>query len=795
MLRNALLMAVVAASFHAHSQVNMTQVGQLSYQALRNSDLSNLWGYTDEFGNEYALVGVNGQNGSPNTGGLSVVDLSDPANPQEIFFHAGPNSIWREVKTWGDYAYVTTEADYGLLIVDLSPLPFSNVLPVVLFEGNGWETSHSLFIDENGRLYIHGANRGNGGVIMYDLTADPMNPVEVGEFDMWYCHDSYARGDTLYAAHVYAGFFTMVDVSDPASPVLLGQQSTPNQFTHNVWLDDSGDHLYTTDERTNSYIGSYNVDDPTDIQFQDKVQSDPGSGTVPHNTYWLNNYLVTSYYTFGVVIHDASRPDNLVEVGHFDTSPNFSGDGFNGAWGVYPFFQSGRLIVSDIQEGLVILDPTYVQACWLEGTITDAITGQNLVNATVTLDGTGISDVTGFNGRYTSGYHTGGTFSITVQRFGYFPQTVGGIVLANGLLTIQDVALTPLPSFTYEADVRDAVTLAGIPDAQVQLEATGLLFNELTDADGNVSISTVFEETYATTVGRWGWRTTCQAPQPMNIGFPAQSFLLDPVYADDFALDLGWTSGGDAESGGWVRAIPIGTNFGGTPVAPGADLAGDCFGYAYVTGNGGGAAGDDDVDDGEVWLASPVFDASAMPDPHVRYSRWFYNVGGSGNPNDTLHVYLTNGTDTVEVETVTVLSPGLSQWVNRLRKVSDFLSPSATMKFIMRTADRSPGHLLEAGLDGFEVLPNGTVGENEMEQSAGGLLVWPVPGDDQLWVRDAQGRNGLAQVLDLGGRVVRDGLVMRDGLMSAGMTVPSGAYLVRVQFADGSVATVRWMRR
>src|SRR5690606_10633454 len=180
------------------AQTNISLLGQLDYQALRSSPLSNLWGYTDEDGNEYALVGVNGS-GADDSGGLSVVDLSDPANPVEVFFASAPPSTRREVKVWGDYAYVTTEANFGLQIVDLSPLPQSTDLPITLFQGQGWNTAHSLFIDENGRLYVHGSNRGEGGVIMYDLTQDPLAPVEVGEYSPYYCHDSFARGDTLYA--------------------------------------------------------------------------------------------------------------------------------------------------------------------------------------------------------------------------------------------------------------------------------------------------------------------------------------------------------------------------------------------------------------------------------------------------------------------------------------------------------------------------------------------------------------------------------------------------------------------
>ena len=211
MIRDLLVAGLILGSSALQAQLNITLAGRLDYQQLRNSNLSNIWGYTDELGNEYALIGVNG-NGTAEPGGISVVDISDPSAPVEVFFFPGPSSIWREIKVWNDHAYVTTEAESGgITIVDLSPLPQSTDLPAILWNAPDWDTSHSLFIDENGRLYLHGADRGNGGVIMYDLTQDPTEPVEVGEFDNWYCHDSYARGDTLYAAHITDGFFSMVD--------------------------------------------------------------------------------------------------------------------------------------------------------------------------------------------------------------------------------------------------------------------------------------------------------------------------------------------------------------------------------------------------------------------------------------------------------------------------------------------------------------------------------------------------------------------------------------------------------
>jgi MYXO-CTERM domain-containing protein len=58
-----------------------------------------------------------------------------------------------------------------------------------------------------------------------------------------------------------------------------------------------------------------------------------------------------------VVVFDASNPDNLVEVAHFDNylTPASNSAGTDGTWGVYPFLPSGNILVSDIENGLFIL--------------------------------------------------------------------------------------------------------------------------------------------------------------------------------------------------------------------------------------------------------------------------------------------------------------------------------------------------------------------------------------------------------------------------------------------------------
>jgi len=75
-----------------------------------------------------------------------------------------------------------------------------------------------------------------------------------------------------------------------------------------------------------------------------------------HNLYIKDGTMYQSNYVSGLRVIDVSDPANPVEVGHFDTEP-FGEDapGFAGTWSNYPFFQSGIVVVSSMDEGLFIL--------------------------------------------------------------------------------------------------------------------------------------------------------------------------------------------------------------------------------------------------------------------------------------------------------------------------------------------------------------------------------------------------------------------------------------------------------
>jgi choice-of-anchor B domain-containing protein len=722
----------------------MQQLGYLDLVTMHNSDLSDIWGWSNGT-NEYAIVGVNN--------GTSVVDVTDPTNPVEVFFEPGMNSIWRDIKTYNGYAYVTTEEQNGLLIIDLNTLPGNTNLNTYYYTGfgsNQWESAHNLYIDENGLCYIFGANRGNGGCIILDLNSNPTNPAEVGEVDNWYVHDGVARGDTLYLAHISDGFFTMWDISDVNNMQMLGQQISPGAFCHNLWFSDDGNYVYTTDEITNGYIGEYNISDPTNMIELDRIQSSPGMDVIPHNAHFIDDYIVTSYYRDGVVIHDVSNKGNMIEVGNFDTAPNFSGDGFNGCWGVYPWLPSGNVIASDIEKGLYVLGTTYQRGCYLEGEVTDISNATPINGATIEILGTSIFDQSSLIGEYATGFATSGTYDVAYSHPQFISDTAFGVTLSNGVITIQDMQLVPLQGFSLTVHANDLSTSAGVENSLVYIYNNDFTFNGQTDANGDVSFSSFYPGTYNIHVGLWGYVEYCSTGE--LIDGSSLNFIADlqKGYTDLFNLDLGWTVSGNAPDGVWERDDPLGTTYQGNFSNP-EDDSQDCGNIAYITGNAGGNAGSDDVDQSSTILESPLIslDSSMGGAAVIEMDLWWFNSGGNSPPNDSLSIYLSDGSQQELIAEYYSSQSGM-QWDFVSVQVPEILD-FTNLKLKVVTADWqvAGGHLVEAGIDNFKIFETLSIDEKQ-EHS---ILIYPNPSEGNFYF-DCAIEMDTYEIYDLTGKLI-----------------------------------------
>jgi len=446
---------------------NMNLLGSFNYPT---TNLSDIWGWEDSLGNEYALVGVKN--------GFSCVDVTNPSTPVEKFFISDINSTWRDIKSWGNYAYITTEANAGLLIVDLSDMTGNTYWHVTQFSNPSTGTSisftssHNIYIDENGIAYIFGArNNGtpvaNRGAIFLDVNANAIAPIYLGEWAGEYIHDGMARGDTLYAGCIYQGAMYIIDVSDKTNPQTIGQHATPNNFTHNAWVSDDGNYVFTTDEQSDAYLAAYDISNINNIQEVDRIQSNPGSNSIPHNTHVDGNFLITSYYRDGTIVHDITYPSHMIQVAYYDSYAG-SGNGFNGCWGTYPFLSSGNIISSDRDSDngkgiLNIYGRDFQQACYLMGNVTDGTNGNNISSADITLLSTTTSAQSNIIGDYQTAVVDSGTYQIIFSKSGYISDTLS-ILLDNGIMTILDAQLYPIGSGCTDPTATNYNPLATVDD-------------------------------------------------------------------------------------------------------------------------------------------------------------------------------------------------------------------------------------------------------------------------------------------------------------------------------------------
>ncbi|MCF6348325.1 MAG: choice-of-anchor B family protein [Flavobacteriaceae bacterium] len=341
-------------------------LGDMSAEAGNDS-----WGWTDSTtGKEYTLMGLDN--------GTAFVDISDPINPIYLgkLPTASVNSSWRDIKVYNDYAFIVSEAEnHGMQVFDLTKL--RNVTnPPQTFTADKHYTdfgnAHNIVINEDtGFAYAVGTNTFNGGAHFIDIQ-NPLNPIAVGGYGIdGESHDAqvvtYNGPDTDYSGkEIFIGSngneTVIVDVTDKANPSNISKVSYNDvKFIHQGWFTDNHQYFIVGDEldEQNDGINTRTIIfDFTDLDNPSFKTSYSGSTqAIDHNGYVKGNLLYLANYTAGVRFIDISNisSNSLTEVGFFDTFPTNNSTNFNGVWNVYPYFNSGNIVISDINGGLFII--------------------------------------------------------------------------------------------------------------------------------------------------------------------------------------------------------------------------------------------------------------------------------------------------------------------------------------------------------------------------------------------------------------------------------------------------------
>ena len=329
---------------------------------------ADIWGWTDAgTDKEYALMA--------RSSGISFVDISDPVNP--IYLGNLPTKTfatsWRDVDVYANHAFIVADVagNHGMQVFDLTQLRDVNNPPVTFSETahySGFETAHTVTINpDTGFAYAAGSNTCNGGLHMVNIQ-NPTAPTFAGCYGGdGYTHETqcviYHGPDVQHQGKEICfasneDTVTIVDVTNKSAPVQLSRTGYPRSgYTHQGWLTENHRYFVLDDELDEEIYGHNtltrffsvaDLDAPT-LRF---IYTGP-TPAIDHNLYVKGGFVYQANYRAGLRILKPPR----TEVAYFDIYPANDIASFNGAWGNYPFFDSGLVVVSGIEQGLFILRP------------------------------------------------------------------------------------------------------------------------------------------------------------------------------------------------------------------------------------------------------------------------------------------------------------------------------------------------------------------------------------------------------------------------------------------------------
>ncbi len=335
---------------------------------------NDIWGWTDpEGGREYALIGLDN--------GTAFVDITDTEQLTYLgkLPTATENSAWRDIKVYRGHAFIGSEAaGHGMQVFDLAKLRDVANPPAIFTEDALYSnigTSHNIVINEStGFAYPVGTARDDmyaGGVHFVDIS-DPKNPTAAGGYGgMGYTHDAqvvtYNGPDPDYTGReIFIGSnetqVVIIDVTDKANPISISFFQYSNvSYAHQGWLTDDQRFYLQGDEVDELNFGFNSrtlIFDLTDLDAPVLHTTYIGpTPAIDHNGYVKGDQFFLANYSAGVRVVDISGIEDktITEAGYFDTLPATNIPSFNGVWSVYPFFESRKIIVSDIESGLFII--------------------------------------------------------------------------------------------------------------------------------------------------------------------------------------------------------------------------------------------------------------------------------------------------------------------------------------------------------------------------------------------------------------------------------------------------------
>ncbi|MFC4544537.1 LVIVD repeat-containing protein [Halosolutus amylolyticus] len=277
--------------------------------------------------------------------GITTVDVSDPANPQELAFYDDVDSTGvHNCFLYEGHAYLTvgdsreTPFDYtGVEIVDISD-PSNPELAAIWrlrdelpgFAAAGVNPNHDIYVQDD---LVYNAFW-DAGVVVLDAS-DPSDPQLVSQFGEAPEADTPMGDDFPYERYLTnPGNAHYVQPSPDGDYTYVGDETFPNAF----------------EEPENDTYGGVRIFDTRDWDDVEQVgfvsPPDADAFRTSHNFDVTANRLHTSWYDGGVQVHDVTDPSDPEKLASYRTDDT-------SFWAAVR--ERGFTLASDIGGGLVVL--------------------------------------------------------------------------------------------------------------------------------------------------------------------------------------------------------------------------------------------------------------------------------------------------------------------------------------------------------------------------------------------------------------------------------------------------------
>jgi hypothetical protein len=348
-----------------------------------SSVVSN-WQYADLYGEGNVAV-----LGTYDARGAYIFDISDPDKPAlASWYNPSPAQQMLEALVRNNIGYFGSGNSGGVHVVNLSnPYNPTLITTITSTNGGGYNTIHEILLDGS-YLYETDSRTPTVKVINISNPASPVFVRNIVTSDPRFIHAVHVANGRLFTSG-WGGKTEIYDISNVATQAPLIGTVLAGNNAHSTWTSTDGNYLYSARETVDGDLRVYNISNPANPLLVKSINAAAlGLNAIcPHNPVVMGNLLFVAWYQAGLQVFDISNPANPVRVGQFDT---FSSDfnkaaasaalasdpwdmvcgsnsllrsvpgSYDGNWAVYPFLGLNKILLGDLASGLIVVDASDV---------------------------------------------------------------------------------------------------------------------------------------------------------------------------------------------------------------------------------------------------------------------------------------------------------------------------------------------------------------------------------------------------------------------------------------------------